>query len=308
MTISKAVKQAFQKKLKGEPVSWVRLGNEAGVHPERIRGKTRRLLKKHRNLTKSDVKVLVFDIETSPLVSYLWNRWQKFIPDQQVIEDWFVISWAAKWLFEEEVMSDVVTPEEALNRDDYRVTRSLWKLMDEADVLIAHNGLKFDIKMINGRFFKHDLDLPSPYQVIDTFRHATKRFRLPSSGLNFIAKMLGLGKKDDTDFQLWVDCMKGDTEALKKMDKYCKQDTKLLEDVYLKMRPYIQPHPNLGIYIESDVQVCPACGSDELESNGTYATTVNLYESYRCKCCGSQTRSRKSKLESREHITSSIPR
>lgn len=305
MSIKEAVRYALEQKLKGNNVSWVELGKKAGVHPERIRGKTRRELKKIR---RPGAKVLVFDIETSPLVSYLWNRWQKFIPDEQIIEDWYVISWAAKWLFEDEVMSAIVTPQEAVARDDQRVIKALWDLMNEADVLIAHNGIKFDVKIMNGRFFKHGLDLPTPYQVIDTFQHAVRRFRLPSSGLNYIAKYLGLPQKKPTDFKLWIDCMKGDEKSLQRMDEYCCQDVRVLEDVYLAMRKYIQPHPNFGLYIESDVEVCPVCGSDELEKVGTYATTVNLYDTYRCKCCGSLTRSRQSTLKSRQHITSSIPR
>lgn len=307
MTFKQAIQKAFKQKMKGLPVSWVELADKAGVHPEKLRGKVRRKLKKHSKTIENKPKILVFDIETSPLISYLWNRWQKFIPDEQVIEDWFVISWAGKWLFEEEVFSMVVTPQEARNRDDKRLVKGLWDKLNEADIVIAHNGLNFDIKVMNGRFLKYDLNLPMPYQVIDTFKHSTKRMRLPSHGLNYIAKYLGVGNKIKTDFQLWVDSMKGDEVALQQMDEYCKMDVKVLEDVYLKMRPLIQPHPNLGLFIESDTQTCPSCGSNDLELQGTYATTVNLYDAYRCKCCGSITRSRRAHPR-KEHITSSVPR
>ena len=308
MTFKEAVKHCLECKLQNKPFSWVEIAKQANIHPERLRGKVRRKLKKHNKTLNNNPKILVFDIETAPLVTYIWNRWQKFIPDEQLIEDWFVISWAAKWLFDDNVMSMVVTPEEAKQRNDERVVIGLWELLNEADIVIAHNGIKFDIKHMNGRFLKHELDLPMPYQVIDTFRHSVKNMKIPSHGLNYIAKYLGLGRKDKTDFQLWLDAMKGDPAQLRRMDEYCRQDVRLLEDVYLKLRPYIQPHPNLGLYIESDVEVCPSCGSDELEKQGTYATTVNLYDAYRCKCCGSITRSRQSKIKKRQHITSSVPR
>jgi hypothetical protein len=36
-------------------------------------------------------------------------------------------------------MHDRLTKKEVLNKDDKRITKSLWKLIDEADVVVAHN-------------------------------------------------------------------------------------------------------------------------------------------------------------------------
>lgn len=260
---------------------------------------------------KKPAKVLLFDIETAPLIAYLWNRFQKYVPDKQVVEDWYVINWAAKWLFEDEIITGVVTPEESKNRDDKRIVKKLWDLLNEADIVISHNGDKFDIKMMNGRFFKQGLNLPMPYKSIDTFKAARKRLKLESLGLGKIAKDLGVKQKSDTTFNDWIQCMNGDPKALKKMDEYCQQDVRVLEDVYLKLRPFIQPHPNLGLFIEnSDTQMCPACASTHLKKEGVYQTTVNLYDAYRCQDCGSITRARKTNIskEHKENITSSTPR
>lgn len=253
-------------------------------------------------------KVLIFDIETSPMKAFIWQQKTRFVPDAMVMSESFVLSWAAKWLFEDDVFSDVVTPKEARNMDDKRIVENLWKILDEADVVIAHNGINFDTRHMNGRFLKYGLNLPSPYVQIDTLRASRKRLRLSSYRLDAIAKFLGTEVKKSTNFQLWLDCLSGDKEALKKMDEYCQQDIRVLEDVYLHLRPYIQPHPNLGVYIEENAQACPACLSTNLEKTGEYATTVNLYDAYRCKSCGSLTRSRKSSLTNKDHITSSIPR
>ncbi len=259
---------------------------------------------------REPAKILVFDIETAPLMTFLWNRFQKYVKDDMLIEDWYVICWSAKWLFEDEMISRCVTPEESKDRNDKRIVKDLWDLLDEADIVISHNGDKFDIKKMNGRFAKYGLNLPMPYRSIDTFKSARKRLSLPSLSLDYIANYFDVGAKHSTDFQLWLDCMQGDPQQLKRMQEYCDQDVKILEDVYLHLRPYIQPHPNLGLYIESDVQVCPSCGSDELEKEGEYATTVNLYDAFRCQECGSITRSRHAQQrgEERKHITSSTPR
>jgi len=259
---------------------------------------------------RKPAKVLLFDIETAPLITYIWNRFQKYLPDEMLIKEWYVICWSAKWLFEDEVMNGCVTPEESKNRDDKRIISDLWDLLNEADIVIAHNGDKFDVKKINGRFVKYGLNLPMPYKTIDTFKAARKRMSLPSLSLNYIAGYLGLQQKNDTDFQLWVDSMEGDPKALKRMQEYCDQDIRVLEDVYLKLRPFVQPHPNLGMYIKSDSKTCPSCASTNLKKEGQYATTVNLYDAFRCQDCGSITRSRNTSIsqENKKTVTSSTPR
>jgi transposase-like protein len=265
--------------------------------------------KKKNKKVKTLPKILLFDIETAPLSAYMWSKWQKGVSDNAIITDWFILSWSAKWLFDKEVISDVVTPTEATKQDDKRVTKSLWKLLDEADIVIGHNGKKFDVRKANTKFIQHGLSLPSPYQIIDTLLHARKKFMITSNKLDYIAKFLGFeGKMSTGGFDLWVACLEGNKDALIKMNKYCDQDVRVLEDVYLKLRPFIQPHPNLGVYIEDNVKRCPSCAGEELEKVGEYATTVNKYDAYRCKSCESLTRSRRSNLETRENITSSIPR
>jgi|1_EtaG_2_1085319.scaffolds.fasta_scaffold01502_3 RNA polymerase subunit RPABC4/transcription elongation factor Spt4 len=256
-------------------------------------------------------KILVFDIESSPMVTYSWQAKTRYITPDKVISDWFVICWSAKWLFDDEIINCSVTEEEALEKDDKRVVGELWKLLNEADIVIAHNGDNFDIRKMNARFAKHKMNLPSPYSSIDTYKSARKRLNLSYYRLSYIAEYFGLTqKKQDTNFKMWVDCLNGDKSALDKMQGYCDQDIRVLEDVYLYLRPYIQPHPNLGLYIEEESNMCPSCASTDLDKCGTYATTVNLYEAYRCKNCGSLTRARKHCLtkEDKETITSSIPK
>lgn len=256
---------------------------------------------------KKPAKVLLFDIETAPMIAYTWSRFPKMIGDHMLKQDWYVINWAAKWLFDDKMMSGVVTPKESVRQDDRRIVTEMWNLLNEADIVITHNGDKFDIRMLNGRFIKYGLNLPMPYQSIDTYKAARKRLNLPSLKLNYIAEFLGVGKKMTTSFDWWVKSMEGSQEHLSLMDIYCQQDVKVLEEVYLQLRPFIQPHPNLGLYIESDVHTCPSCGSSNLKKEGTYNTAVNQYDAFRCGDCGSITRSRKSR-STNENVTRSVPR
>lgn len=257
----------------------VKLPEDTEIEPERV----------------SPARILIFDIETSPLRSYTWGVWKQNIAPSQMLSDWFMITWAAKWLFEDEVMSDRLTGDEIINEDDKRISKSIWKLLDEADIVIAHNANKFDIKKLNTRFLLNDIEPPMPYQVIDTLEHARKRFSFVSNRLDYINDRLGIGRKLKTDFELWARCMRGEEDALKEMETYNVQDVAILEETYLKLRPWIRSHPNIGLFIDDDIAVCPNCGSDHLEWGGTpYTTSANRYEAFRCKACSSIGRSSKS--------------
>lgn len=232
-------------------------------------------------------KVLVFDIETSPLKAFVFQKsvWKANITDEQVISEWFALCWSAKWLFDDQIMSDRLTGKEAINEDDKRITKSLWKLLNECDIAIAHNGDSFDIPNMNTRFIINGFLPPSPYQTIDTKAVAKKQFGFTHNTLDALAKLFGIGEKKKTDFDLWVKCTEGDDTSLKYMEEYNKGDVNLLEDVYLKLRPWIKGHPNLGLFVESDQPVCPNCGSENIEWTGKfYFTQTGKYETYRCTC------------------------
>ena len=125
-----------------------------------------------------------------------------------------MICWSAKWLGSDEVFSECLTPEEILSEDDTRISKQLWLLMDQADIVIAHNGKKFDVPKMNSRFILAQLPPPSSYIQIDTKEVAAKQFGFSSNKLDALAGYFGIEHKDDTDFELWVRCMKGEQEAL----------------------------------------------------------------------------------------------
>lgn len=261
---------------------------------------------KHKKLPK----ILIFDIETSPLRAYVWTRWQQNVYPDQMLSDWFMLTWSAKWLYSSEVLSDKVTPEEVFNEDDSRIVKSLWKLVDEADIIIAHNGDRFDVPRLNSRFLVNDLPPASSYRTIDTKKVASKHFGFSSNKLNELAKVFGFDEKLDTDFELWAKCMKGDREAIDYMQEYNDQDVLLLEEIYLKLRPYIKSHPNVAIYMDTDTQVCSSCGSTHLKKTDKFQyTNTGKFRLYRCEC-GAESRGRRTDLDkgNRKNLLTSVPR
>jgi hypothetical protein len=237
-------------------------------------------------------KVLLLDIETTPLQVHCWGTWKQRIGHEQVINDWFMLSYSAKWLFDSKMYGSVLTPEEALHKDDSRIARELWKLFDQADVLIGHNILGFDLPKAQTRFLLNKLAPPSPFRVIDTLKVAQQNFRFASNKLDYIGQLLLNDKKIHTEYQLWLRCLDGDATSLEEMLTYNKKDVLLLEEAYVFLRPYIKNHPNMGIYQESIEPSCPTCGSTNIDECGHYTTSVNRYLAFRCKDCGSICRSR----------------
>lgn len=242
-------------------------------------------------------RVLVFDIETSPMTVMVWGLYEQRISSDNVLEDWFVLSYAAKWLCDDEVISNVLTSQEVKNRNDKRIVEEMWKLFDEADIVIAYNGNHFDIRKLNARFIYHDMKPPSPYQSIDPLLVARKSFSFSSNKLDFVNSYLSLGNKIHEGFDLWRKCYSANAEALKEMETYNRQDVVALEELYMKIRPWITSHPNLGVYLDTNETVCPKCGNAELSWKGFYFTPAGKYRAFRCECCGAVGRSKQNELD-----------
>jgi hypothetical protein len=235
--------------------------------------------------------VLSMDIETLPGKAYFWEVWNTNINHEMVIQDWAVCCWSAKWIGDSRVVSDCVTPAEAKEHNDKRVCLSMWKLFDEADVIIAQNGKKFDIPKLNTRWWKHKIQQPRSYKIIDTLEAARRAFGMTYNSLDYLAKYLGIGRKLKTEFELWRSCDNGDQAALDRMREYNEHDVVLLEDVYMTMRGWIPNHPDFRIYNKVE-GVCPRCFG-AIEDVGLYTAAKRQYKEFRCTNCGSVTHSTK---------------
>ena len=257
-------------------------------------------------------KILILDIESAPLRAYVWSRWKQNISLNQTISESFMLAWSAKFLFSVETLSDVLTPEEVLNEDDERITIGLWKLLDEAEIVIAHNAQGFDIPKINSRFIVNGLQPTTPYKIIDTLLIAKSSFGFSSNKLDALAGYFGLKPKLSTGFELWSNCMKGDIESLSYMEEYNRHDVELLEEVYLKLRPWMKSHPNIAMYMDSERTLCSSCGSSSVNviPDKFYFTNTTKYPIYRCDCCGGITRGRRTVLDKKvvKALGTSIPR
>jgi len=238
---------------------------------------------------KNAPKVLIFDLETSPELGYVWGRFKQFLAPVQVKQRSFLLTWSAKWLGSEEVLADAIPNYRKVPKggygeeDDFEVVSSVWRLLDECDVAIAHNGIRFDFTYLNSRFAYHGLGMPSAFKMVDTCKIAKKYFRFPANSLKELGIYLGIETpKLDTDFQLWIDCMAGKGEAWKYMVEYNVYDVKLLEEVYLRIRAYDKSHPNMALYYEDDEVRDPVTGSTDVVKLDTLSyASQSAFEAYR---------------------------
>lgn len=237
------------------------------------------------------LKVLVFDIETAPLLAYVWSCRDDYIPPDRLQHETFMIAWAAKWWNSKGMFSDVLTSDEAVDQDDARIVAGLADLVREADIIIAHNVNGFDLPVLNGRVLQLGLEPLGPVRTLDTLKLAQKSFRLSSNKLDHLGTVLGMGNKIHTNFDLWRRCYMGDEKALAEMSRYNRRDVTLLEDVFDAIRPYVSNLPRLFDGRDGDFS-CPFCGSEDLTRRGTYRTQASNYQRYQCNNCARYSRDR----------------
>lgn len=243
-------------------------------------------------------RILILDIETTPNLAYVWRFFKENVGAKQVVEHTEIMSFAYKWLGEPQVhYYDTQYTNEA------NILPFLLEALDEADIVVAHNGNKFDLPTIQGRALVAGLKPPSPYKTVDTLLSARYEFNFPSNSLEYLSGVLpGVTKKDShrkfPGFELWAECLKGNTEAWEEMKAYNIQDVITLEEVYLQMRPYMTRHPHVAIQNEDDEAIyCPKCGSHHIQKRGYAFTNTGKYQRFQCNDCGGWARTRYTLLE-----------
>jgi len=232
-------------------------------------------------------KILLWDIETSHDIVAAFGLFHKSgIPHTNILQHWYIISGAWKWLEGNKVEAVSVLNNPNFKddpTDDYVVVSKLHSVLTTADALVHHYGDRFDIRKFNTRCLYHGLTPVKPPVLIDTYKIAKKAFALDSNRLDFIAEYTGSERKQDISRGLWLEALAGNRKAIKEIVDYNKQDIRVLEDVYLKIRPFVNAHINFNL---ENNDGCPHCGSTKLHSRGVRRTKTRVYRSYQCQDCG----------------------
>jgi hypothetical protein len=199
-----------------------------------------------------------------------------------------VLCFSYKWLDEKAVHVCALPDYPSYKKNpkcDRALMGDLWELLDAADLVVAHNGDRFDIRRSNARFVTHRFIPPDPYKTIDTLKIARKHFKFDSNRLDALGHYLKVGRKCPTmGKDTWIGCMNGNRMHWSILKKYAAQDTLLLERVYLKLRPWTVTHPNLSFY--TNRCECPVCQSARVIAKGRSYLNSGWKQRYRCNSCG----------------------
>jgi hypothetical protein len=257
-------------------------------------------------------KLLVLDIETSPIITYNWAMFDQVTGLGQIKEDWYVLSFAAKWIGEKKVIyADQRNKRDISNDKD--LLKQIWNLLNSCDILISQNGTSFDVKKLNARFIMNGFPPPSNFKNIDTYTIAKKKFKFTSNKLEYMADKINkkYKKLKHTKYpglELWKAVLKGDKQAWRDMEKYNKYDVLATEELYTNLIPW-DSSINFSLYHDSEDHIC-SCGSTQVVKNGFHYTSAGKFQRYKCSKCGRECRDRTNLFskEKKKSIKAGLPR
>ncbi len=235
------------------------------------------------------MRTLFIDIETAPAKAYIWNLKTRYVPLSQVQEDGYMLCFSYSWDDDDYIYS-VARWDKGGER---AMVQKAWDLLDEADAVVHYNGDNFDIPTLHTHFLRYRLGPPSPAHHIDLYKTVSQKFRVLSKSMNHMLHILGLeSKMEHKGFELWTGCMDGNKADQNTMEEYNLKDVEVMFELYSELRPWINNHPNVSLWMEPGDEPRCRCGSTNLRNKGYKRTKVLTYKQYKCNECGTYMRER----------------
>lgn len=243
-------------------------------------------------------KTIYWDIETLPMICTTFSLFPERLSPKSILQEGAIICASFKIQGKSKVHAfSLLDDKKAFKEDpfnDYVVLSRIkdFLIKEDPDLLVAHNGDNFDYKWLNARLIKHGLGPLPDFAMDDTLKMARSKFKFHSNKLEHLVKFLGIDHKFETNYDMWLDIIKGKQKAVRDMVKYNIQDTKILEDVHEALLPYCKSKLNLSHFIEGG---CTHCGYTKFCGHRKTRTGVTVYEYVQCKRCERWQRVRKAK-------------
>lgn len=215
-------------------------------------------------------KILIYDIETSYNIVKSWRIGYNInINPKDIIHERKIICVSYKWLGEDQVYN----LQWDKNQDDKFLLEQFIEVLNEADLIVAHNGERYDLKFIKTRAIYQGLEMLIDYPQFDTLKVAKKKFNFNSNKLDYISEYLGFENKIKTEMKLWDDIIFNKCpKAMDKMIEYCNMDVILLEKVYNRLVHWEKPKYHFGVLNGLSKETSPIEGGLNLELVKTVTT------------------------------------
>jgi DNA polymerase elongation subunit (family B) len=235
-------------------------------------------------------EIFILDIETKPMLAWVWDLKDQNISLNQIKEDSCIIAWAAKRLGDPESKVVYYDQRNAKNiLDDREIVGKLWGLLDKADFIITQNGKSFDGPRVNARFLAHGMQPPSPYRHLDTYLISKRVAKFSSHKLEYMTEKLNkkykkLLHKNFPGFDLWKECMAGNKKAWDEMKTYNIHDVLSTEELYKTLQPW-DSLTDFNSFNSETAHQC-TCGSKQFTMRGYTHTNTGKFQRFICASCG----------------------
>lgn len=126
--------------------------------------------------------------------------------------------------------------------DDSETVRQIAAALAEHDVLVAHNGTRFDMPFLRTRMARWGMKRLPDMKIIDPCSIAWRKFKMTRNSLGNIADYIGVkDKKTPLNMSLWMDAIhNGSKKAMDLIVKHCEADIRVLAGVLNLVRPYVK--------------------------------------------------------------------
>ena len=175
--------------------------------------------------------------------------------------------------------------------DDSGVCMDVRDALDKADMWVSWYGSKFDVPYLQARLLKHKQHTASTMTPhIDLWRTSRYQLKLSSNRLANVERFFSLrAGKTAIDQGVWIKAISGHKPSMAQVVKHCREDVKMLEEMYHILLPLIKGHPNIELFKDdpSILLFCPKCGSGHLQKFGYKITKTGKYQRWQCQDCGS---------------------
>lgn len=220
-----------------------------------------------------NAKILIYDIETSRAVFKRFWTGEQYVSYKDMTREPAIITIAWKWLDEDTVYSDTW---DMKTHSDKKLIKNFLKVYNEADMVVGINNNSFDNKWVAARAAKYGFPINTYIKSFDVQRKARKLFMLPSYSMDYLTKWLNVTNKQSHEgIKMWdmiEDGSKAEQEEyIEKMLVYNKYDVICTQDLYMKLRTYMNSPLHVGVLKGSDKYTCPECGGSNIE---LYKNTV----------------------------------
>lgn len=298
------------KKSKAGESLWARLYKKLGYSSKESLRKqfNREAARRGENKSREYIApvVGVIDLETLPMELAGFTLYPDRFSTNAILRDSCLLSWSAMYVKTGQIVSDVLTSEEAVARDTRRLAETARDFIRSCDILIGHNIKNFDDKIFNTEFLLHRLG-PVSHRQIDTLEIARAKFHFPSNKLSYINQRLGIKQKMENEgLPLWKKCSAGEPEALSAMLDYNIQDVIATEELYWTIRPYATNVPTFQPYPNSKRNTCD-CGGSNKHDGGYFYTNNGQYRRLVCDSCGALFRDKENLLPKERRTNILIP-